>query len=277
MEKKKECRIVEDLLPNYIEGLTNEVSNEFIETHLKECSACKIGRQRMIDELEVKVVHNKEKEIDFMKAYRRKMNILKGIIGVIIILEIIFLGDLVRKFLVINKYKIQMEQKNPENYYIKLINNEDKTFIESWTKEDTSLNKIILEDREQIRYSDAENAWLIINDKKEKIAIKMDRNKMGAASISIGYDSIFMENIWEAIQYAFNSKVTSEVYKGIECYRVYKNEYEQTYINKEDFRPIRIVNGSTDYSYEYVINEVTDEQVEFPDISGYEIRDDTNQ
>lgn len=274
MEKEKECRIVEDLLPNYIEGLTNEVSNEFVETHLKKCSTCKVEKQRMTEKLEVKAIHNQEKEIDFMKTYRRKMNILKGIIGIIIILEMIFLGDMVRKFLVINKYKIQMEQKNPENYYIKLINNDDKTFIESWTKEDTSLNKMRLEDREQIRYSDADNSWLIINDEKEKIAIKIDRNKIGSAAIGIGYDTIFTENIWETIKYAFNSKVTSEVYNGIECYRVYNNQYEQIYINKEDFRPIRIVDKDTDFSYEYIINEVTDKQVEFPDITGYEIRID---
>lgn len=117
MEKKNECRIVEDLLPNYLEVLTNKISNEFIETHLKECSACDIEKQKMTKKLEVKVVHNQEKEKDFMKVYRRKINVLKIIIGAIIILEIIFLGDLGRKFFVINKYKIQMEQKNGELLY----------------------------------------------------------------------------------------------------------------------------------------------------------------
>lgn len=100
---------------------------------------------------------------------------------------------------------------------------------------------------------------------------------MGSVAIGIGNDSIFTENLWDTIQYAFNSKFTSEVYNGMNCYRIYNNKYEQTFINKEDFRPVRIVNGSTDYSYEYAINEVTDEQVKFPDISGYEIRDDTNK
>ena len=274
MEKKKECRIVEDLLPNYVEGLTNKISNEFIEVHLEGCCTCKTERQRMAEKIKAKVAHNQKEEIDYMKKYKRKMNILTSIIGIIMLIELIFLGDLGRKFLIINKYKIQMAKKNPDNYYIKLINNEEKTFIESWSKENKSVNKTILEDREQIRYSDTDNAWLIIRDRKGKIAIKMDREQMGSAAIGIGYDSIFTENIWETIQYAFNSKVTSEVYNGIECYRVYNNEYEQTYINKEDFRPIRIVNKDTDFSYEYVIDEVTDNQVEFPDITGHEIRND---
>ena len=278
MEKKKECRIIEDLLPNYVEGLTNEVTNEFIDEHLKECAYCQVEKQKMIDKkIETKIIHNQEKEIDYMKKYRRKMNILKSIIGIIVIVELIFLGDLGRKFFIINKFKIQMAQKDPDNYYIKLINNDDDSFIESWTKGEESLNKIKLEKREQIRYSDSDEAWLIISEEARNLAIKVDREKFGSARIGIGYDSVSTENLWETAQYAFNTKVTSEVYNGIECYRVYNNEYEQTYINKEDFRPIRIINGDTDYSYEYIINEVTDEQVELPDITGYEIRDDTGK
>ena len=119
MEKKKECRIIEDLLPNYIEGLTNEVTNEFVENHLKECPTCKTEKQRMTEKIETKDIHNQQKEIDYMKKYRRKMNILKSIIGIIIIVEIIFLSDLGRKFFIINKYKIQMAQKDTTNQYIK--------------------------------------------------------------------------------------------------------------------------------------------------------------
>ena len=38
---KKDCNIVQDLLPNYIERLTNEETNKFIEEHLKTCEDCK--------------------------------------------------------------------------------------------------------------------------------------------------------------------------------------------------------------------------------------------
>ena len=37
MKEKRDCKIVQDLLPNYIENLTNEETNHFIEEHLKEC------------------------------------------------------------------------------------------------------------------------------------------------------------------------------------------------------------------------------------------------
>ena len=41
MKENKECKIVQDLLPNYIEKLTNEETNKFIEEHLKNCEDCK--------------------------------------------------------------------------------------------------------------------------------------------------------------------------------------------------------------------------------------------
>ena len=37
----KNCKIVQDLLPNYIEKLTSDETNIFIEKHLKECEDCK--------------------------------------------------------------------------------------------------------------------------------------------------------------------------------------------------------------------------------------------
>ena len=37
MNGKKDCKIVQDLLPNYIENLTNEETNEFINKNIKSC------------------------------------------------------------------------------------------------------------------------------------------------------------------------------------------------------------------------------------------------
>ena len=113
MEKKKVCRIIEDLLPNYLEGLTNEITNEFIEEHLNECASCQKEKQKMTNKIETKVVNNEQIEIDYMKKYRRKMNILKSIIGIIIIVELIFLVDFCRKFFIILQAKTDLyDRKN---------------------------------------------------------------------------------------------------------------------------------------------------------------------
>ena len=39
--KEKECKLVQDLLPNYIEKLTSKESNKIIETHLRNVQNAK--------------------------------------------------------------------------------------------------------------------------------------------------------------------------------------------------------------------------------------------
>ena len=41
MKERKNCKIVQDLLPNYIERLTNDVTNQYIEEHISTCAECK--------------------------------------------------------------------------------------------------------------------------------------------------------------------------------------------------------------------------------------------
>ena len=45
---KKECKIVQDLLPSYVDKLTNEETNQYIEEHLKECKECQKVLENMV-------------------------------------------------------------------------------------------------------------------------------------------------------------------------------------------------------------------------------------
>ncbi len=40
MKANNECKIVQDLLPNYIENLTSNETSEFIKGHLDNCKEC---------------------------------------------------------------------------------------------------------------------------------------------------------------------------------------------------------------------------------------------
>ena len=37
MKERKDCKVVQDLLPNYMENLTSKETNQYVETHLQEC------------------------------------------------------------------------------------------------------------------------------------------------------------------------------------------------------------------------------------------------
>lgn len=38
---EKECEIVTDLLPTYLENEISDVTKDFVETHIKNCKNCK--------------------------------------------------------------------------------------------------------------------------------------------------------------------------------------------------------------------------------------------
>lgn len=44
---KKECDIIKDLLPSYVDGICSEASKEWIEEHLKECEECRASAELM--------------------------------------------------------------------------------------------------------------------------------------------------------------------------------------------------------------------------------------
>lgn len=43
----KKCRIIQDLLELYMNDLTNNVTNEYIEKHLRVCNRCKMKYEKM--------------------------------------------------------------------------------------------------------------------------------------------------------------------------------------------------------------------------------------
>lgn len=67
------CEIIRDLLPNYLDGLTSQASNEAIEEHLETCAECRRCLDSMREELvlsEEKIKVRKKELRPFRKAHR---------------------------------------------------------------------------------------------------------------------------------------------------------------------------------------------------------------
>lgn len=79
MNKNIDCAVVRDLLPNYVEKLTSNETNEILEEHFSTCSQCTKDRDEMRFEIEAdKIPENQD-----LKKYLNKtklMYLLKGII-----------------------------------------------------------------------------------------------------------------------------------------------------------------------------------------------------
>ena len=116
MKDIKNCKIVQDLLPNYIEKLTTQDTNLFIEEHLKECDECKKIYENM--HKEVNTTNNKvnKKEINYFKKYNNKMKVLKLIIFVILIVYAVILG---RRAIIISSLQNKVNKiKESTNYHM---------------------------------------------------------------------------------------------------------------------------------------------------------------
>ena len=115
----KNCEIVKDLLPNYIEKLTKEETSTFIEKHIDKCKKCRKYYENMNFNIDIKEIN--KKEIQYLKKINKKIYkaIFLGIILGLLSLVILYLSIVIYRFHVLNtvsnKYS-QYEQVN--NIYI---------------------------------------------------------------------------------------------------------------------------------------------------------------
>lgn len=82
----RDCKIVQDLLPNYIENLTDEVTNEYIKEHIATCAECAQVLKDMNGDLKLEQI-NQEHEIKYLKGIRKRVRrtILAVTIAIILI------------------------------------------------------------------------------------------------------------------------------------------------------------------------------------------------
>lgn len=85
MNDKLKCKIISDLLPLYMDGLTSKETNTFIKSHLEECSDCQNDYQAFQTELTNSANKNKNakiQEIDYLKKINKyqRMNFVLGAI-----------------------------------------------------------------------------------------------------------------------------------------------------------------------------------------------------
>ena len=123
MKEKRDCKILQHLLPNYIEKLTNEETNAFIKEHLKNCDDCKKILENMQKDLNVNMTSKDKKAAKYFKKYKSKLKILK--IAMVIIL-VIALGTMTYYYFTFKNadisaatelYKMVSEEMYPDTFY----------------------------------------------------------------------------------------------------------------------------------------------------------------
>lgn len=298
MKNNKDCKIVQDLLPNYIENLTNEETNNFIEEHLKNCNECQIILENMKKDLQNNSNNFDKKEINFFKKYRKKMLTLKSIILIIVIIFVFVIG---RKILIISSLSNKaLESKNSNNYYVRYsqYDGDSINIIETYKKDDTQLTNSYYYNYKNFdnynkwtEYKDGDKITTYLeNSDGEKLAFPNSSEALLPPMLA-SYSHVYMDNIGVLLKNSIFSSVRTVNCNGIECYyfsnfqtssMAVSNVGYGTYIDKKTGLPIRISGGtiSTDnytrdliVEFDYKFDTVTDEDVKQPDITQYEIQE----
>lgn len=299
MNGKKECKIVQDLLPNYMENLTSIQTNEYIKEHIASCEECKKNLENMQKEIPTDAKGKNKKEVKYMKKYRNKMRILSFILLAIFL---VFLGTTTRKAIILADLARKAEENVKSTNYHMTIYSYDKG--RAWVHEEFVLN-----DKRKVKVAQFQEHGTSVSqsfiyqtengETKENIYIDSQSKKTATLGRVIDTKSEYVgaemrplrtENIIHLLINAVITSVQSKSLNGEECYLIanfkglHIGRYEEgVYINKEN----GLVMGSTEYEVdygdgmkgivigneiEYEFGTVTEEDFIEPDINEYEIQ-----
>ena len=307
----KICKIIQDLFPNYIEKLTSEETNEYIENHIKECEECKEKLKTMQKEIEIGEKQELKKETKYLKKYNKKLRIFQAII---LIFVIIFIAITARKMIIIQSMQNKIiKYEAIDNFYIKsyYYQGDKINFYEDYNKGNNYKSKASslwftdddtrLDVFEVYGNGKRENwYWLDNYNNKDKTIKEAKLNQESSSEKVkniIGISNFETSNFWELLIMAITSDISSESCNGKECYRISyivfsdfsknpilweQENYKQIYyLEKETGLPVRSINdrnlkinnGDKEeiLDFEYDFGNVTDEDLEEPNINEYEI------
>lgn len=244
---KKECKIVQDLLPNYIENLTSKETNYYIEQHIKECDECTEVLKNMKKDIEVNSEKSDGRKVKYFKKYRNRMRILKIIILLILCIVIAVLA---RKVILLDSLSKKAENTIiPTNFHRTSYSLEAGTFSKSdiyslenkmkivntkATEEGVTKTTILATKMENMEWTT--NIYIETPTEKtallnKKMQITVDAESFNPIPKSIVYYTADNEKHTEEQSkialffYSIGASITETTYNGEECYYVsnYRN------------------------------------------------------
>lgn len=283
MKNNNICKVIHDLLPNYIENLTSEETNNFIESHLQECDDC----QEVLELMKNGINNNgkvlQKKEIKYLELFKKRMQRLKLIIIFILILIIAFFGiSLVRKYTILldisNKSKQEDIHENShivEYYYVEGY----MTKMEQYKLGDKIKSIYSIETPEgimlQTTFKDKDGGNTFIEYKNKKYVC------LNYASTGrLVNDSVLTtEKRFDLLKYAFNTTITKTKFRDKECYLLTNipayigGKYERVYIDRENGLMIGASRLDSEMPVEsvYEYNTVNNDEFIEPNLSEYKI------
>ena len=245
----KECKIVQDLLPSYIEKLTDNETNQFIEEHLKNCKEC----QKVLNDMEEKLSANTEdiekKKVNYLKKYNRELRVLQIIVLVVLLAFVVSVG---RKYIILKDLSNKFyKYENMSNYHIireeynsgKMGHNTQKvmTIQETYKSSNNYISTFEISNTDEKR-----SVMLAYNINGEKKVLHYSPNRINDVT-----DNFEQEFVYKPMSYVTNGDY-SPMYmaifmnldkvkvKGRTCYLI-RNENVERYIDAETGMTVKMI------------------------------------
>ena len=268
MKEKKDCKIVQDLLPNYIENLTSDETNQYINEHLNECEECKEILENMQKDLKVNDSKKDDREVKYIKKFNRKFKLLRNILLIIIIVFLIIIG---RKLFIItrlsNKANDTLKQSN---YYTRTetYSNGQTTILESYNKDGITSGTMSF-------YSEGNNKKIIFYKSKTEIISLLDNGEsktlMNMGDITINPVYFTGESILENLRIAITTSIDKVKINGKDCYIIKENDNTEKFIDADTGLAIKMIDNknNTTVDYKYKFGTVKNTDIVKPDTTEY--------
>lgn len=203
----------------------------------------------------------------------KKMKLWKKILIIVLILCVILIIFIARKFVIItNLVNESKEYVDKTNYFavVQSLQNGSVNILKSYNKDGNYLTtmqvygKDIQDERGLTVYKKDSELIGIIQSGEEKIAL-LDGNVVGGDVQVVNTLSIISDNM-QKIQFAIMSRITTDKYNNIECYLIELNNWKM-WIDKETGLILREINGGIVSERFYEFDIVEDKDISKPDTS----------
>lgn len=295
MKEKRECKLVQDLLPNYIEKVTNEETNQYIEEHLKNCTDCEKIYTSMTGEIKAKTLDT-DKTVDYMKKVNQKMKIAKIALGsIVIIILLIMLGfwaNTFRNYRILEELRQTLkETQKTSNYHLTMstkMGNYGLIVMDTYGKD----GKVVSMSQAIAIYGQRHKTTLYIKGNRRALYKEEDNGGQYEKTVEIdenynieywGVGNWFLEEpeteggrskLWLSTRV----KIGKTMYHEKECYVIENDRFSKDpnqhiiyYIEKDTGLIVRQIQNNENWDYDYEFENVDDEIFREPNIEEYEL------
>lgn len=291
--KNNEHKLVQDLFPSYIDGLTTSETNAYIEEHLVNCGKCK----KVLEDMKTKIQEENHTDLNdtkvrYAKKVNKRLRILKILILFIIFVIIVFLADFYRKLMILKKLdQLGNQYAEANNYIISSISTSDSnletgylmkqyikgnksltvgtTFI--FNSVDSNLFPVVYSTK---TYIDGYDYHLLTYDSAGNMEDYRKTEDGGNVPQIETFSTLKEKNFYDGLYYenAFKtaaiSKIKTVTFDGVECYSIeFQNPDNHKLTNTVYFeKETGLLRKMGNEEYYYQFNMVNDKMLELPEI-----------